>query len=286
MEEPKTALERTGDAVGVSEIDELRERMIALERLASVGELSSTVTHEFNNILMMILNYAQLGLRHQDVATRDKAFQKILDGAQRAGKICGTVLALAKGGDESGVCDVRGTVTDTLVLLEREMQKYRIHVELQLEDVPAAAISPPGLQRALINLMTNARQAIKERGTIMIRLQPDPTRKFILLSIRDSGGGIPADVLPRIFDRFFTTKSGPDESGKGGTGLGLATVRELVESAGGRVRVESAVGKGTAFTLRLPAAPAKPEASARAPAPAKPTAPAKTTAPTRQRRTA
>ena len=71
--------------------------------------------------------------------------------------------------------------------------------------------------------------------------------------VRDSGTGIPADKLPRIFDRFYTTKSGPDASGKGGTGLGLAFCRDVIEAHQGRIRVESTPGKGTAFTLKLPA---------------------------------
>ena len=72
--------------------------------------------------------------------------------------------------------------------------------------------------------------------------------------IRDTGSGIPSDQLPRIFDRFYTTKSGPDESGKGGTGLGLSACRDIIEAHRGRVRVESTPGKGTAFTIKLPAA--------------------------------
>jgi signal transduction histidine kinase len=74
------------------------------------------------------------------------------------------------------------------------------------------------------------------------------------LHIRDYGEGIPEDKLPRIFDPFFTTKSGPDESGKGGAGLGLAAARNIIETHRGKIRVESAVGVGTAFTIKLPAA--------------------------------
>jgi signal transduction histidine kinase len=78
---------------------------------------------------------------------------------------------------------------------------------------------------------------------------------MIDLVVRDNGSGIPPEVLPKIFDSFFTTKKGPDASGKGGTGLGLSMCREIIESHHGRIRVDSTVGKGTAFTLKLPAAP-------------------------------
>ena len=75
---------------------------------------------------------------------------------------------------------------------------------------------------------------------------------MIDLIVRDNGCGIPAEKLPRIFDAFFTTKAGPDASGKGGTGLGLSTCRDILEAHHGRIRVDSTVGKGTAFTLKLP----------------------------------
>jgi signal transduction histidine kinase len=109
------------------------------------------------------------------------------------------------------------------------------------------------IQQVLLNLLINARQAMTGGGQILIRLSYDSAAAMVELMVRDSGAGIPADKLPRIFDRFFTTKQGPDASGKGGTGLGLAFCRDVIEAHHGRIRVESTVGKGTAFTLKLPA---------------------------------
>jgi signal transduction histidine kinase len=241
-------------------IEELQEKLVSLEQLAAVGELSSTVTHEFNNILMTILNYAQLGIRQKDPATRDKAFQKIHESAVRASKITATVLSLSRSGSaENSVARLDALIKDALVLLAREMQKYRIFVETQLEEVPPAAIEPSKFQRVLLNLLTNARQAIGERGTITIKLSYDSQSSNVVCVVRDTGAGIPAQVLPKIFDRFFTTKSGPDNSGKGGTGLGLSMCREIIEQCDGRIRVESSIGKGTAFTIRLPIARIEPK---------------------------
>ena len=101
--------------------------------------------------------------------------------------------------------------------------------------------------------MVNARQAMPGGGRIIIRLSHDAPNSTVELMVRDTGSGIPADKLPHIFDRYYTTKSGPDESGKGGTGLGLSLCHDVIELHGGRIRVESTVGKGTAFTLKLPA---------------------------------
>jgi signal transduction histidine kinase len=102
-------------------------------------------------------------------------------------------------------------------------------------------------------------------GRITIRIAPDPTAGTVDLTVRDTGAGIAAEVLPRIFDRYFTTKQGPDASGKGGTGVGLSMCREIIEAHRGKIRVESGVGVGTAFTLKLPVA--KPERATQPPLP-------------------
>ena len=140
------------------------------------------------------------------------------------------------------------------MLLEREMLKYRIQIEMQVEPAPPALVCGNEIQQVLLNLLTNARQAMPRGGRIIIRIAPDPAAGTVDLTVRDTGSGIPADVLPRIFDRYFSTKSGPDATGKGGTGVGLAMCREIIEAHQGKIRVESTVGVGTAFTLKLPTA--------------------------------
>jgi signal transduction histidine kinase len=91
-----------------------------------------------------------------------------------------------------------------------------------------------------------------EGGRLVIRIRPDREGKQVELSVRDYGVGIAQDKLPRIFEPYYSTKSGPDATGKGGTGLGLAACRKIIQAHQGVIRVESAVGKGTCFTLRLP----------------------------------
>lgn len=244
----------------------VEEELRHARRMAALGELASTTTHEFNNVLTTILNYAKLGLRHKDDASREKAFTKILAAAVRAEKIANGVLGLARGrGHERAPTDLAKLIESSLVLLEREMQKYRIQIEVQLEPAPPALVCANEIQQVLLNLLTNARQAMPRGGRIVIRIAPDAAAGTVDLTIRDTGGGIPAEVLPRIFDRYFSTKSGPDASGKGGTGVGLASCREIIESHQGKIRVESTVGVGTAFTLKLPAA--RPEPAAASPVP-------------------
>jgi len=235
------------------QIELLQKQLQQAQKLTALGELVGTTTHEFNNVLMTIINYAKLGLRHQDAATRNKAFEKILSAGNRAARMTNSVLGMARNRSDSfESTDLAQLVEDTLLLLERELSKYRISVDRQLRPVPPALANANQLQQVLLNLVINARQAMRTGGTLIIRLSADAEAGMNELTIQDTGCGIPADQLPRIFDTFFTTKTGPDASGKGGTGLGLAMCRDIIEAHHGRIRVDSTIGKGTAFTLKIP----------------------------------
>lgn len=237
------------------QVELLRKQLQQAQKLTALGELVGTTTHEFNNILMTIINYARLGMRHKDAATRDKAFEKIMAASERAAKITNSVLGVARNRSEGPEpTSLSKLVEDSLVLLERELSKYRISVERQLEPVPDVLAIGNQIQQVLLNLLINARQAMPQGGRVLIRLQHDVANDMVELIVRDTGSGIPADKLPRIFDSFYTTKSGPDETGKGGTGLGLSSCRNIIEAHKGRIRVESSVGKGTMFTIKLPIA--------------------------------
>lgn len=237
------------------QIEALKSQLLQMQRYTALGELLGTTTHEFNNVLTTIINWARHGLRHKDDATREKAFEAILAAATRGSRITQTILGVARRRSNTfEPTDLRQLVSDTLLLLEREMNKYHIRVEVSLDQVPPVLANPSQIQQVLLNLLTNARQAMPKGGRLIVRLFREPTSQFVDLQIRDFGTGIPPEILPHIFDPFFTTKSGPDASGKGGTGLGLAACREIVEAHHGRIRVESAVGKGTCFTVRLPLA--------------------------------
>jgi signal transduction histidine kinase len=231
----------------------LKQQLAQAQKLTAIGELVSTTTHEFNNVLTTIINYAKLGLRHTDAATREKAFEKILSAGNRAAKITTGVLGFARNRSTSfEPTDLSRVVEDSLMLLEREMTKYRIKVEKQLDPVPSAWANGNQIQQVLLNLLINARQAMANGGLIVVRLSYDQQSDLIDLMVRDTGSGIPQETLRKIFDPFFTTKSGPDDSGKGGTGLGLAMCRDIIEAHRGRIRVDSTPGRGTAFTLKLP----------------------------------
>jgi signal transduction histidine kinase len=235
------------------QVEILRRQLAQAQKLTALGELVSTTTHEFNNVLMTIINYAKMGMRHRDAPTRDKCFDKILGAGHRAAKITKTVLGLARNrsmGQEP--TDLTELVSSTLLLLEREMNKYRVAVDRSFQPIPEAHINGNQIQQVLLNLLINARQAMPRGGRIAIKLVHDTENDMVDLVVRDYGCGIPAEKLPRIFDSFYTTKQGPDDSGKGGTGLGLSMCRDIIEAHHGQIRVNSTVGKGTEFTLKLP----------------------------------
>ena len=235
------------------EITALKKRLDQSQRMTALGELVSTTTHEFNNVLMTIINYAKMGMRHDDKETRDKAFDKINKAGMRASKITNAVLGMARNRSEHfEMTDVAKLIDESMVLLEREMQKYRISVDMQIDDVPEVSAIGNQIQQVLMNLLINARQAMADGGQLVIKLVKNEANNTVDLSVRDYGPGIPQDKLRRIFEPYYTTKNGPDETGKGGTGVGLATCKNIIEAHGGKIRVESSVGKGTCFTLMFP----------------------------------
>ena len=240
------------------EVDLLRSQLIDAQRMSALGELVSTTTHEFNNVLMTVMNYAKLGLRNQDKDSRDKAFSKILQASQRAADLTQSVLGMVRNRKpDFEPTQSADLIRESMLLLEREMQKYRVSVELQIEVVPKVPVVANQIQQVLLNLLTNARQAMPTGGRLVIRLTHDAGAQTVDLFVRDFGSGIPPEKLSKIFDPYFTTKSGPDETGKGGTGLGLSACRNIIQAHQGKIRVESTVGKGTAFTIKLPLVRAK-----------------------------
>ena len=240
-------------------ISHLESQLAQAQRMMSLGELVGTTTHEFNNILMTIINYAKLGMRYDDAEMQEKAFNKILTAGNRAAKITNSILSMARNGGETFQnTDIAKLIDNSMELLEREMQKYRISVEKEINSVPQVRAVGNQIQQVLLNLLINARQAMEEGGRLIVKLSHDKQANTVDLVVRDFGSGIPTDRLPKIFDAYFSTKSGPDATGKGGTGLGLATCRNIIEAHGGKIRVESSVGVGTCFTINLPAVTKKP----------------------------
>ena len=236
-------------------VDELQQQLLQAQRLTTVGELASSITHEFNNILTTVINYAKIGLRNPDTAARDKAFDKILAAGQRASRITTGLLGYARRGvDRREPTDLRKLIQDVLVLVEKDLEHHRVRLEADFAHEPVDCdVNAGQIQQVALNLIVNARQAMSGGGGLFVAVRTDAERLHGEIVVRDSGCGIAPETLRKIFEPFFTTKQ-VDAKGQGGTGLGLSMCRDVVEAHHGRIRVESQVGKGTTFCVVLPLA--------------------------------
>ena len=180
-----------------AQVELLKNQLTQSQKLTALGELVSTTTHEFNNVLMTILNYAKLGMRHKDTANREKCFEKILMAGNRAARITNSILGMARN-RSSGIepTDLVQLVEDTLLLLEREMNKYRITVEKKFQPVPPAMVAGNQIQQVLLNILINARQALPGGGRVAVKVLHDADADTVDLVLRDYGCGIPAEKLP------------------------------------------------------------------------------------------
>lgn len=235
------------------ETELLREQLLRAQRLSSVGTLASSVAHEFNNILTTLINYAKLGLRPTcDEAGRVQALEKILKGSQRAATIINSMLGFARNhATHRAMTDVVDLVEEVLLLTEKDLSKHQVHVEKKYRCHPQAPVVRGQIEQILLNLIINARQAMPRGGRLVIEVCENKTTQMAEIKISDTGVGIPPEQLRLIFEPFYTTKE-PDDHGHGGSGLGLSVCRQIIEQHAGRIRVESQVGKGSKFTVKLP----------------------------------
>jgi signal transduction histidine kinase len=236
-----------------SENEQLRQQLLQAQRLSSVGELASSVAHEFNNILTTVINYAKIGLRSPgDSANNRQAFEKILKSGQRAAGIVNSMLGYARSTSiQRSLVDLVALTEEVLLLTEKDLAKHRVRLEKRFQGRPKVPGVAGQIEQILINLIINARQAMRDGGRLLVEVRENRSAQMAEIRIADTGQGIPPDRLRMIFEPFFTTKT-PDEHGSGGTGLGLSVCRQIIEQHHGRIRVESVVGKGTTFTVKLP----------------------------------
>src|SRR6478752_3510186 len=161
----------------------LRRQVVALQRVSSLGVLAGGICHELNNALTPILNYAKLGLRNPDPEYRRRAFEKILDAAQRASAITGGVLGLARPrADRREPTDLVRLVEEVLLLVNKDLNRGRVKLDFKAEGRPHARVNPAQIQQVLLNLVINARQAMPGGGTVRVRVAHDPNGRLAEVS--------------------------------------------------------------------------------------------------------
>ena len=253
---PAVVMHESAIVAGLREENErLRWQVRELQRVSSLGVLAGSVCHELNNALTPILSYAKMGHRSPDPEFRTKSLEKILNAAQRATTITTGMLGLARPNlNQKSLADLARLAEETLMLTAKDLEKHRVELVLNIRSRPFAKVCPPQIQQVFLNLIINARQAMgaQGHGRLVVSVGTDSTGKWAEVAISDSGPGMEPAILKRIFEPFFTTKPPGDESGLGGTGLGLPVCRDIIEAHQGRLRVESKPGHGATFTLRFP----------------------------------
>ena len=232
----------------IAQREQTEEELLRARKLESLGVLAGGIAHDFNNFLTVVQGNLEVAKAHIDPAQPAQDFlDQAANGCQRAKFLASQLLTFAKGGAPvRRIVSVAQLVTDA-VQLARTGSPIPIVVSIA-GDLRFAQVDPGQIGQVLHNILINAREAMPAGGSIEVRAEnvADAVDPRVRITIRDDGPGIPADVLPQIFDPYFTTKTG-------GNGLGLATSYAIVTKHGGHIAVESTPGAGTLFTIDLPA---------------------------------
>jgi PAS domain S-box-containing protein len=228
------------------------------EKLSSIGVLAAGVAHEINNPLSSVTGYAEALLRRfsdQSALASDprlddfqKYLQVIIRESYRCKGIIDSLISFSRKSDGSvGNVNINDVLNEVLELVKFKSRFEKIEIKTDLQrDLPDVLCDPSGMRQVCLNLLMNAHQAIKGSGVVEITTKSIDSGS-LLFQIRDSGCGISKEILDQIWDPFFTTK----EVGQG-LGLGLAITYSIIQRHGGDIRVESHIGTGSKFTVRMP----------------------------------
>lgn len=237
----------------ITEERRLHQELIQQEKMAAIGMLAGGVAHEINNPLGAILAFTQLLIRD---CKEGEGIRNDLEEIERAALRCKKIVqdlldfARASSGREKHPVDIAPLLERTFGFLRRELLSLNVALDTRFDAaVPRILGDPNRLQQVFLNLLTNAIHAMPKGGTLTVVTRAQRKERRVEVTVTDTGIGIAPDHLARVFDPFFTTK-GPGH----GTGLGLSISYRIVKEHGGTIQAESAVGKGTTFTVVLPTA--------------------------------
>ena len=231
-------------------LEKTRIQLLQAEKMASLGKLAAGVAHQLNNPLGGITLYAQLMMEEyplEDGAKED--LKRIIDDAERCRNTVRELLEFARQTrQEIRLNNLNHAISQTLFLLENQSLFHNIEIVKSLDpDLPKVPSDVQQLNHVFMNIILNAAEAMDGTGQLCVETLPSEDGFMVWVRISDTGPGIPGDVLPRVFEPFFSTK----KEGKG-TGLGLSLAYGIIENHNGRIWAESEPGKGATFTIQLP----------------------------------
>ncbi len=258
---PDGSFELMGIGRDITEKKRLQEQFLRAQRMENLGMLAAGIAHDFNNILTPMLMVSQL-LRAQSTPQNQRLFDTLEQSASRGAALVKQILSFVQGGtDELRVVQLKHVARDIAAMIEETFPRHLRFEHSIPSDLWPVRAHPSQMHQVVLNLCVNARDAMPDGGTLSLRLanrQLDADAAnampgarpgaFLVIEVGDTGTGIPPEILPRIWEPFFTTK-GPGR----GTGLGLSTVRGIVAGHQGFCAVHSAPGRGTTFRIFLPA---------------------------------
>jgi signal transduction histidine kinase len=235
------------------QIDEKRrlneQRLMRSEKLASIGRLAAGIAHEINNPLTSVLTFSSLMLKKAEDEQRER-LEIIVKETTRCREIVRGLLNFARQNEpRKENCDINKIIEAALSLTKNQLKvsENRITVVKALADVPPQQLDPNQMLEVFVNIIINALDAMQTGGQLSVSTRPVDGGRTVEIRVADTGYGIPKENLAKVFDPFFTTK----EPGKG-TGLGLAVSYGIIDRHNGSIDVESELGKGTTFIIRLP----------------------------------
>lgn len=218
------------------------------EKYASLAQLALGAAHEINNPLLGIMSHLELELKESPGEEHRSEIEGCIEGAKRISSAVRGLLNYARPGPLLiNKINLERLVGETVNFLQHQPMFRAISLEKKIPiELPQISADANQLSQVLMNLLLNAAQAMPEGGTITISAEKVKFDESVEIAIRDTGQGIPADILPHVFEPFFTTKRGK------GTGLGLSISQAYVRSHGGDIRVNSLPGQGTTVRFTLP----------------------------------
>lgn len=239
----------------ITERQRLQEAMMTSQKLADLGTLAAGIAHEINSPLQVITGLSDsLILRLGQAINNPDFLRQRLETIKRNGwrtaEIVRALLTYSRSSAaEAEANELNAVIRDSLLLVEHQLRSWsHINIVTELADnLPLIICDPNQITQVLINLLSNARDAMPEGGKVIIRTAFEHEINYVCLSVGDNGVGIPSQIQSRIFDPFYTTKP----IGKG-TGLGLSIVAGIMRAHGGRIELESETGRGTTFSLYFP----------------------------------
>jgi two-component system NtrC family sensor kinase len=239
----------------VYELELRQDQLVQSKKLSSIGTLTAGVAHQLNNPLNNISTSCQIALADLDTDNRD-LFLKMLNNIDqetlRARDVVKGLLEFSRSEQfRIRVASLADTVNRAVRLVRSEVAAD-IQVSVMIPDDLTVPMDVQRMQEVFLNLIINAAQAIEQQGAITISSEVDANEEMVIITVHDTGPGIPGEIQGQLFDPFYTTK----EEGKG-TGLGLSVVYGIIQKHHGEITVSSEPGKGASFYVRLPLSPIK-----------------------------